>query len=73
MNFFPYLAVVTMSLLNNMGQLAIIAILFLSALAYLGYAVYKNFRADAGCSSGCTSCGIDISKIKKELEQKGLR
>ncbi len=56
-----------------MGQLLIIGILFLAALAYLGYAIYKSFRADAGCSSGCTSCGIDISKIKKDLEQKGLR
>lgn len=55
-----------------MGQLAIIGILFLSALAYLGYTIYKNFRADSGCPSGCGSCGIDINKIRKELEQKGL-
>jgi hypothetical protein len=56
-----------------MTQLIIIGILFLAALAYLGYSIYKNFRADAGCSSGCTSCGIDIGKIRKELEEKGLR
>lgn len=56
-----------------MIQLVIIAILFLAALGYLGRMIYKNFRTDAGCSSGCTSCGIDISKIRKELEQKGLR
>lgn len=56
-----------------MAQLIIIAILFLAALSYLGYAMYKNFRADRGCSSGCTSCGIDISKIRKELDEKSVR
>lgn len=53
-----------------MAQLVIIGILFLTALGYLGYAIYQNFRKDAGCSCGTTSCGIDLSKIKKKLEQK---
>ena len=59
--------------LARMAQLIIIGILFLAALGYLGYSIYKNFRADAGCSSGCSSCGIDLSKIRKELEDKGVR
>lgn len=56
-----------------MAQLIIIGILFLAALVYLGYVIYKNFRANTGCSSGCGSCGIDINKIQKELERKGLK
>ena len=53
-----------------MVQAVLIGVLFLAAVIYLGYSVYKNFRADAGCSSGCSACGIDLSKILKEIEQK---
>lgn len=56
-----------------MVQLVVIGVLFLAALIYLGYSVYKSFRADAGCSSGCGSCGIDLSKIRKEIEQKAVK
>jgi hypothetical protein len=53
-----------------MGQQLIIAILFVAALAYLGYIVYKSFQARSGCSSGCGSCGIDFNKIEKQAERK---
>lgn len=55
-----------------MAQQLIIAVLFLAALAYLGYIVYKSFHAKSGCSSGCGSCGIDFDKLRKELKNKGL-
>lgn len=57
---------------NKMAQHLIIAALFVAALAYLGYITYKSFTS-TGCSSGCGSCGIDFSKIRKELRQKGIR
>lgn len=56
-----------------MVQELIIAVLFLAAVAYLGYLVYKNFQARSGCSSGCGSCGIDFSKIEKNLQKKSLK
>jgi len=50
-----------------MIQDIIVFVLFLAAIAYTGYLVYKSFNPDAGCPSGCGSCGIDIQKIRKEL------
>lgn len=55
-----------------MAQQLIIVVLFLGALVYLGYIVYKSFQAKSGCSSGCGSCGIDFSKLQKDLKKKGL-
>ena len=55
-----------------MGQHIIIAFLFLVAVAYLGYIIYKSFKARSGCSSGCGSCGVDFSKIRDELKKKGV-
>lgn len=52
-----------------MVQHLIIAVLFLAALAYLGYITYKSFSS-TGCPSGCGSCGIDFSKIRKDLQGK---
>lgn len=53
-----------------MVQQVIIAILFMAALGYVGYIIYKSLRADSGCSSGCGSCGIDFSKLEKEFPKK---
>jgi hypothetical protein len=55
-----------------MGQHVIIAILFIAAVAYLGYLVFKSFRA-SGCPSGCGSCGIDFNKIQKDLQKKAIK
>jgi hypothetical protein len=55
-----------------MGQQVIIAILFIAAVAYLGYLVFKNFRA-SGCRSGCGPCGIDFNKTQKNLQKKGAK
>lgn len=56
-----------------MVQQLIIAILFLAALGYVGYLIYKSFLAKSGCTTGCGSCGIDFNKIEKELQEKGSR
>jgi hypothetical protein len=56
-----------------MIQHIIIALLFLAALAYVGYIIYKSFQAGSGCSSGCGSCGIDLRKIEKDLQKKGMK
>ena len=56
-----------------MGQDVIIAVLFIAAMAYLGYMVHQAFRARSGCSSGCGSCGIDFEKIRKKLDKEPLR
>ena len=49
----------------------IIVLIFISAIAYLGNLVYKNFnpKNKAGCAKGCGSCGaIDFDKIASELQ-----
>jgi hypothetical protein len=48
-------------------QILLIA-LFASAVAYLGYIVYKSFSAKSGCASGCGKCGIDFKKIERDLK-----
>ncbi len=49
----------------------IIALIFLSALIYLGSIVYKNFnpKYKTGCAKGCGSCGaIDFDEIAMKME-----
>jgi FeoB-associated Cys-rich membrane protein len=51
----------------------LIVLIFLSAVAYLGNLVYKNFNSKnkAGCAKGCGSCGaIDFDKIALEMESQ---
>ena len=55
-----------------MVQQIIIIALFLAALGYLGFIVYKSFT-DSGCSSGCGACGLDIKKIRKNLEKNAVK
>lgn len=53
-----------------MAQEIIILVLFIAAVAYLGYLVFKNFQARSGCASGCGSCGVDFRKLQKEIDKK---
>lgn len=55
-----------------MGQQIIIAVLFLAALGYLVYQVYKAFVSRKDCSSGCGTCGVDFNQIREELRKKGV-
>jgi len=54
-----------------MLQNIVVLIIFLGALAYVGWLIYKSFQAKAGCASGCGKCGVDFKKIEKQIQQKG--
>jgi hypothetical protein len=56
-----------------MVQQVIIGVLFFAALAYVGYMIFKSFKASSGCPTGCGSCGVDFSKIEKELQEKEIK
>ena len=57
----------------QMVQHIIIAVLFLAAVAYLGYLVYGSLQTRSGCSAGCASCGIDFDKIRKDLAKRAIK
>lgn len=53
-----------------MIQHLIIALLFLSAVVYLGVLVYRSFQAKS-CATGCGKCGaIDVEKLAKEIRSR---
>ena len=55
----------------TMIQQILIIVFFAAAVVYLGIIVYKSFRAQSGCASGCGKCGaIDFKKIEKQLKEK---
>lgn len=57
-------------LILNMFQQVIIVLLFISALTYLGWMIYRSFRAKS-CITGCGKCGaVDFDKIEKQLNTK---
>jgi hypothetical protein len=43
-------------------QLAIVILLFVGALYYVGKVIYNSVSAKKGCGSNC-KCGVDFSKI----------
>ena len=54
-------------------QIFIILVLFTLAAFYLGRMVYRSFKADASCESGCGKCAtstLDVDKIVKEIKKK---
>lgn len=56
-----------------MFQQAIIILLFICALAYLGRMIYRSFQSKS-CATGCGKCGaVDFDKIEKQLIAKGLK
>jgi hypothetical protein len=57
-----------------MFQNILIVLLFIAAIAYVGWMVFKSFRGSAaGCASGCGKCGaVDFNKLEKQLKEKGL-
>jgi hypothetical protein len=55
-----------------MVQDILIFIIFLAAVAYMAWVLYRSFmpNKDAGCARGCGGCSaIDINKIQKQLEK----
>ncbi len=56
-----------------MIQQLLVVTLFSGAAIYLGRLIYRSFQAKNACESGCGKCGaIDLQKIEKELNAKGL-
>jgi hypothetical protein len=56
-----------------MLQNILVAIIFITAVAYLLRMAYRTFFTKTECASGCGKCGaVDFSKIEKELKQKGI-
>lgn len=54
-------------------QEILLVVVFVAALSYLGFIVYKSFQAKSGCASGCGKCGaVDFAKIEKQLKEKKL-
>jgi len=47
-----------------MLQQLLLAITASGALAYLGRIVYKSFKAESSCASGCGKCAEAAQKIK---------
>ncbi|RYE31590.1 MAG: DUF2633 family protein [Sphingobacteriaceae bacterium] len=44
-------------------QIILIAILFLSALFYVGRLIYNSVTAKKSCGSNC-KCGVDFSQVE---------
>ncbi|HEY9008992.1 FeoB-associated Cys-rich membrane protein [Ohtaekwangia sp.] len=59
-----------------MIQNAIVALVFLAALFYVGRMLYRNLKAKSACESGCGKCGaassLDFAKIEKQMKEKGF-
>jgi bacterioferritin-associated ferredoxin len=54
-------------------QEILLVVVFVAALAYLGFIVYKSFQSKSGCASGCGKCGaVDFAKIEKQLKEKKI-
>jgi hypothetical protein len=50
-----------------MLQEILIALIFIAAVFYLGRLIYKNFRSETACSSGCGKCSVvDSLKVKRQ-------
>jgi bacterioferritin-associated ferredoxin len=55
-----------------MIQGILVALLFVGAVAYLGWIVYKQLQAKSACAAGCGKCSVvDFKKIEAELKSKG--
>jgi len=56
-----------------MVQQIILILIFLGAVAYLGFIIFKSFQAKSGCASGCGKCGaVDFSKIEQQIREKKI-
>jgi hypothetical protein len=56
-----------------MFQSIVVAIIFVAAVSYIGWIVYRSFQSESACASGCGKCGaVDFKKIEQQLKEKGL-
>ena len=55
-----------------MIQQVLVALMFATALFYLGRLIVKSFRAKSACATGC-KCGVDFSKVEEKLKGEGFK
>lgn len=56
-----------------MIQAILVGLIFLGAVAYLGWIIYKQLQANATCATGCGKCSVvDFKKIEQELKAKAF-
>jgi hypothetical protein len=49
-------------------------LIFISAVTYLGWVIYRQLQAKAACATGCGKChAVDFNKIEADLKAKGLK
>jgi hypothetical protein len=56
-----------------MFQSILVGLIFIAAVLYIGRLIFRSFRADSACSSGCGKCAaIDFKKLEAQLKEKGI-
>ena len=55
-----------------MIQQVLVALMFATALFYLGRLTVKSFRAKSACATGC-KCGVDFAKVEEKLKGEGFK
>jgi bacterioferritin-associated ferredoxin len=56
-----------------MIQAVLVMVVFIGALAYLGWTIYNQLQAKSSCATGCGKCSVvDFQKIEVDLKTKGL-
>jgi hypothetical protein len=56
-----------------MVQGILVGLIFLGAVAYLGYVIYQQLQSKAACATGCGKCSVvDFKKIEVDLKARGL-
>lgn len=54
-----------------MIQAVVVIVVFIGALAYLGWIIYNQLQAKSACGSGCGKCSVvDFKKIEVDLKLK---
>lgn len=54
-----------------MLQTVIVILVFAAAVFYLGRMAYRSFSKNE-CATGCGKCGVDFSKIERDIKRKGI-
>ena len=51
-------------------QQVLIGLLFGGALIYLGVIIFRHFKSESSCQTGCGKCGVDFSDIEMKIKDK---
>jgi hypothetical protein len=56
-----------------MIQSILVGLIFIAALLYVGRLLYRSFRVQSDCATGCGKCSaVDFKKLEAQLKEKGL-